>query len=102
MDEMEREGGNSLRIRVKIDVQKPLRRGTMIRIGSRGEEEWIEMRFEKLPDYCYGCGRLGHLAKECDDSESLNSNKPQYGIGLKMEFIPKGKSKNKKENERKE
>lgn len=47
LDKMETEWGDSLRVKVKIDVTKPLWRGTFIRIGSKGSptsimnvEEW--------------------------------------------------------------
>lgn len=39
IDKMERDKGESMRIRVKLDVRKLLRRGTMIKIESRVEEE---------------------------------------------------------------
>ncbi|KAJ8424699.1 hypothetical protein Cgig2_018506 [Carnegiea gigantea] len=27
---------------------------------------WIRFKFVKLPDFCYGCGRLGHTLKDCE------------------------------------
>lgn len=83
LDDFDREGGDSLRIRVKINVRKPLRRGTFIKIGSQGEEEWVEMRFEKLPDFSYGCGRMGHITRDCEDKETAAREDQQYGIWLK-------------------
>lgn len=25
----------------------------------------IEFKHERLPDFCYACGRIGHVIKEC-------------------------------------
>ncbi|KAK4428769.1 hypothetical protein Salat_1176800 [Sesamum alatum] len=57
--------GSSLRIRVSLNITKPLKRVLRIRT-SMGEDQLISFTYEKLPNFCYLCGCLGHLAKYCE------------------------------------
>lgn len=65
--------GESLRIKILIDITKPLRRGIWIKLGESQEKFWIHIRYERLPDFCYGCGKIGHTVKECKE-QSGDSN----------------------------
>lgn len=56
--------GPFLRIRVNIDITKPLVRGKMIQIED-SEAEWVVLKYERLPIFCYRCGILGHQDREC-------------------------------------
>ncbi|VFQ67012.1 unnamed protein product [Cuscuta campestris] len=53
-----------LRIRVELDVRKPLRKGTKMK---REGEDWFHVSFayERLPTFCFVCGCLGHGEKFC-------------------------------------
>lgn len=53
--------GRYLRIRVELDVTKPLRRGVVLKFGDKGIEDWFPFQYERLPDFCYICGRLEHV-----------------------------------------
>ncbi|XP_050217876.1 uncharacterized protein LOC126668737 [Mercurialis annua] len=57
--------GKHIRVRVLVDVNVPLKRGTFIR-NSKGEKVWVYFRFEKLPNFCYWCGLLGHVHDDCE------------------------------------
>lgn len=57
--------GKFMRVRVSSDITKPLRRVAKVRLGDHGPILWADLRYEKLPDFCFGCGRLGHSVKEC-------------------------------------
>uniref|UniRef100_A0A803M277 CCHC-type domain-containing protein n=1 Tax=Chenopodium quinoa TaxID=63459 RepID=A0A803M277_CHEQI len=57
-----------LRIKVWIDVEKTLRRGMKIAMGG-GATKWLGFKYERLGDFCYYCGRLGHNDKECSHVE---------------------------------
>ena len=51
--------GPFLRIRVNIDITKPLTRAKMMRIEGL-DVGWIYFQYERLPIFCYRCGILGH------------------------------------------
>ena len=72
----------SLNFRVDIDVSKPLRRGIRTIVG--GATIWIRLKYVKLPDFCYACGKLGHGFKSCDFfSEGVSEDELQYGSWLR-------------------
>lgn len=52
-----------MRIRVRLRVDKPLPRGSTMKLG--GERIWVDFRLERLPGFCYACGCLGHVLREC-------------------------------------
>ena len=65
------EGNNSriwrayMRIRVKIDVRKPLKPWKKIH-RVQGEGSVIRFKYGRLSTFCYICGLLGHSDKFCD------------------------------------
>lgn len=74
--------GFSSKIRVITDITKPLRRGIKINIDGSMNGYWVPIRYERLPDYCYNCGLIGHTLKDCVKmyEQSRNSSKKaQYG-----------------------
>ncbi|PQQ10307.1 uncharacterized protein Pyn_17609 [Prunus yedoensis var. nudiflora] len=76
--------GRFLRIRVCLDVSKPLWRGKKLTLPS-GNTEFVDFRYERLPEFCFCCGRVGHVFKECafvDQAAKQACEKP-YGIWLK-------------------
>jgi hypothetical protein len=57
--------GMYMRIKVLIDVRKPLIRGVTMEEGQGEQSYWCNFIYEFLPKFCYSCGLLGHV--ECDD-----------------------------------
>lgn len=56
---------DSVRIRVEIDISKPLRRIVKLTLDTKNPSVGILLRYECLPEFYYGCGLLGHQFKEC-------------------------------------
>ncbi|CAB4304489.1 unnamed protein product [Prunus armeniaca] len=77
--------GQFLRVPVKLDITKPLKRGTKISLPS-GQQEWVDFRYERLPDLCYNCKRMGHIMGDftfVDEVVKSAKDKP-YGSFLRV------------------
>ena len=53
-----------MRIRVELEIDKPLRRGAYI-ASFNGERLWITFKYERPPTIYFICGMLGHDNKHC-------------------------------------
>lgn len=53
-----------LRIKVGVDVMKPLMRGLYFQ-GVEGKKQWLQVQYERLPVFCFICGILGHGEANC-------------------------------------
>uniref|UniRef100_A0A2N9IET1 CCHC-type domain-containing protein n=1 Tax=Fagus sylvatica TaxID=28930 RepID=A0A2N9IET1_FAGSY len=60
-------GGNFLRFKVEIKSSAPLLKGFWLE-RTQLSDLWVQLKYERLPDFCYLCGRLGHMKKECTKS----------------------------------
>uniref|UniRef100_A0A803NKW5 CCHC-type domain-containing protein n=1 Tax=Cannabis sativa TaxID=3483 RepID=A0A803NKW5_CANSA len=76
--------GPFLRIQVGLDVSKPLLRGQMVSLPWMRDELWIEYRYERLPNFCYECGIIGHVYDNC----TLYMEKLDEGIEPGLEYGP--------------
>lgn len=57
-------GSTVLRARVEIDIRRPLSPGVRME-GKNGKNNWIEFKYEKLPNFCYFCGLVDHTIRDC-------------------------------------
>ncbi|KAK7836574.1 uncharacterized protein CFP56_022361 [Quercus suber] len=56
-----------LRVQVEHKVEDPLRSGFFLD-RSPQPDLWIQFKYERMADFCYKCGRLGHLKARCPTS----------------------------------
>lgn len=73
-----------MRARVCVNITQPLVTGVWIPRKDL-PNTWAWIYYEKLQDFCFKCGRLGHGKKDCEEQEvkaQWNPEKPRYGPKL--------------------
>ncbi|CAD6258122.1 unnamed protein product [Miscanthus lutarioriparius] len=69
--------GRFLHLKVRLDIRKPLMRGTTVNLGEGKGDRWCPpITYEFLPDFCYICGIIGHTDKLCSKKIGVNDPLP--------------------------
>lgn len=76
-------GGETLRVRIMVNISEPLKRGTNVRVGAGESNKWIKVTYEKLPHFCYRCGRIGHVHQECEAEDPEEDRLKNYGVEMR-------------------
>ncbi|XP_058746709.1 uncharacterized protein LOC131619652 [Vicia villosa] len=87
--------GRFLRIKVTLDLKGPLKRGTLVKVKDKNLR--VHFKYERLPTFCFVCGRLGHQMKDCESLddlteegfEELEEQDLSYGQWLRASPLPK-------------
>jgi hypothetical protein len=95
--------GKFLRVKVTIDLRQPLKRGTIVKY--QGKSLRVYFKYERLPTFCYACGKIGHQIKDCDtvegeddaDFEDIEEKDLPFGPWLRASPLPKLSGEVKKE-----
>ncbi|KAL5788182.1 hypothetical protein ACOSP7_005131 [Xanthoceras sorbifolium] len=74
--------GKYLRVRVWVDVSKPLCRGLKVWVVEVGMMITVLLKYERLPEFCHNCGLLGHPLRECMEVVP-GPSELKYGAWLK-------------------
>ncbi|KAK3226085.1 hypothetical protein Dsin_005947 [Dipteronia sinensis] len=79
--------GKFMRVRVQVDIKKPLKRCLRVDILGDGSKTVIVLRYERLSNHCFKCGMVNHTTTECPENE-LNpivngKEKPPFGFWLR-------------------
>lgn len=78
-----------MRVRVNVQIDKPLRRGGYVK-NTEGERFWITFKYERLPTFCFICGRMGHDDKHCEVVTNEQAADRQYFDWLKVGWNQNG------------
>ncbi|KAK2661323.1 hypothetical protein Ddye_007856 [Dipteronia dyeriana] len=78
--------GRFLRVCISIDINKPLKRSLRVDILDSGTITIMLLRYERLQDYCFKCGRLGHTMRECLVVDDVRDTKLEESLRLSVEL----------------
>jgi hypothetical protein len=72
--------GEFLRVKITLDLQKPLMRGRMLKIN--GSTTLVKFQYEKLPKFCFRCEMIKHGSTGCSERrEARKQHAPvEYGM----------------------
>lgn len=71
-----------LRVKVDVNTNYPILTGIWY-TQSNGEKGRAEIRYERLPKFCFGCGKIGHSERGCSSEIAIAETEeggPMYGI----------------------
>lgn len=74
-----------LRVHIHVDVTKALKTGVFIK-NKDGSNRWLTFKYERLSDFYFGCGKLGHVINGCDFklNDEIDSLDPRMAFGTWM------------------
>ncbi|XP_031260445.1 uncharacterized protein LOC116118597 [Pistacia vera] len=65
-----------LRVKVEVELTKPLVRGRLLRIGE--QKYWIAFKYERLQNFCFKCGVLKHKNRGCSSIRQTEESSNQF------------------------
>lgn len=73
------------RVQVRVDTSQALKTGVFIR-NDDGSHHWIAFKYERLSDFYFSCGKLGHVQASCSNSSPLlmGPRDPRQAFGIWM------------------
>ncbi|XP_040987678.1 uncharacterized protein LOC121235396 [Juglans microcarpa x Juglans regia] len=77
--------GRFLRVKILLNLKKPLAKGWGWTITLQGLKTWIPIQYEKLPRFCLKCGRIVHEEKGCPVPILMETSNRQFGSWLRVE-----------------
>ncbi|KAL5734566.1 hypothetical protein ACOSP7_032427 [Xanthoceras sorbifolium] len=78
--------GKYIRVRVWVDVTKPLKRFLRVAVGNDEPKTVMLLKYERLSDFCTQCGLLGHVARDylsAPVGEQASQTNMKYGMWLR-------------------
>ncbi|KAL5831077.1 hypothetical protein ACOSQ4_016431 [Xanthoceras sorbifolium] len=87
--------GSFIRARVLVDVSKPLIRGLRVKLKDDSCCS-VVVCYERLPNFCYFCGRIGHLIREyCDNVKgAVEGPDIKFGAWLRAPVVKQARGRN--------
>ncbi|KAL5756425.1 hypothetical protein ACOSP7_020855 [Xanthoceras sorbifolium] len=78
---------NTFELGLEVDVNKPLKRYVRVKLGEPPSVVMMLLRYEKLLEYCFWCGLIGHSVRECVsvsyDPVKEGGDKARFGAWLR-------------------
>ena len=72
----------SIRVKTIVDVRYPLKSQVKLKIRG-GDTIPIPVKYERLPLFCYICGKIGHGDRDCDENKGDKSPERRFSNQLR-------------------
>ncbi|KAL5749250.1 hypothetical protein ACOSP7_023853 [Xanthoceras sorbifolium] len=92
--------GKFIRVRVMMDIIKPLKRGLGVVVGDNDNICNVMVCYERLPNFYYSCGLIGHLVRDFPTNGAglIDESKFRYGSWLMASAPARSRKKTKSNN----
>lgn len=77
-----------MRIRIRLDVRKPLKRKKKI-VKKDGKEFTVTCKYERIGDFCFCCGMVTHTERFCRKSLENRDAEGEKEWGLWLKALPR-------------
>ncbi|MFQ6638511.1 hypothetical protein Gotur_015740, partial [Gossypium turneri] len=77
-----KENRNFMRIRVQVDIRRPLKRKKLIEF--HGRKSYVCFKYERLTLFCFYCGKLGHNDSFCEAKMLIGVEIAEMGCDLSI------------------
>lgn len=74
--------GKFARVRVTLNIERPLLRCVNTLTEDGEKPTLIILLYERLPDFCYVCGKVGHVLRDCEN-DTVNKAELEFGPWLR-------------------
>ncbi|KAF8388400.1 hypothetical protein HHK36_027068 [Tetracentron sinense] len=78
--------GSFIRTRVYINISKPLEGWLPVTWKNSTKITITGIKYERLPTFCYHCGVIGHIERNCEDSQLLSRAVREERLKLRAEL----------------
>ncbi|KAM7491058.1 hypothetical protein LguiA_033979 [Lonicera macranthoides] len=75
-----------VRVKILVDVRRPLKRGFRL-LDEAESYSWVPFKYERLGNFCFACGRLGHEKNFCKELEVVAGEMEGFGIWMRGESV---------------
>ncbi|KAK2657081.1 hypothetical protein Ddye_010133 [Dipteronia dyeriana] len=86
-----------MRVKVQIDITKPLKRWLRLKLDKSDDIVAVGLKYERLPEFCYACGKIGYGIKECLDkearTEALEGKIMKFGSWMRAPILDRVKGR---------
>ncbi|KAK3212041.1 hypothetical protein Dsin_016747 [Dipteronia sinensis] len=79
--------GKFIRVKIQVNISRPLKRWMCLKLDRSNDIVVVALKYERLPEFCYAYGKIGHGLRECPDDDArtnaLEGSTPKFGAWMR-------------------